>query len=87
MPITRRQLLTTSIGAAAGITAVGSGLVVPALVAGSTRRPSGTGARSDTSIVAYVRAGSADELRLMVGNREVTVRDPELVGRLVAAAG
>ncbi len=37
-------------------------------------------------IVAYVRNVAAGEIALMVGTREIVVRDAELVGRLLKAA-
>ncbi len=51
----------------------------------------GDTARSRTSatepVVAYVSDADSDELTLMVGEREVVVRDRDLVNRLLNAAG
>ncbi|HXZ99495.1 MAG TPA: twin-arginine translocation signal domain-containing protein [Candidatus Binatia bacterium] len=86
--LTRRRFLQTSAGiagAAAGLTTLG------ALRSG--RLPSGLGlagqpeVAAPASVMAYVRASSTGEVRLMVGERSVTVQDPELVRRLVKAAG
>jgi len=40
----------------------------------------------DEPVVAYVRNPKAGDLRLMVGHREISVQDPTLVQRIVAAA-
>lgn len=80
MALTRREMLTTSLGAAAGVTAMGAGAAVPAVLNGIARPAT----RAAQSMVAYVKAGT-NELHVMVGDRQVVVRDAELVRRLVAA--
>lgn len=40
----------------------------------------------NVQLIAHVRNAAKGEVALMVGTREVVVRDTELVGRLVAAA-
>ena len=42
-------------------------------------------AAADDSVVAYVRPGSK-EVTLLVGQREITTRDPVLVNRMMRAA-
>jgi hypothetical protein len=43
-------------------------------------------ANAGDTLVAYVRTGSTGEVTLLVGEREVTTRDPVLVNRLLRAA-
>jgi hypothetical protein len=59
------------------------GLTAGPAQAGPTRRTS-TSAREP--VVAYVRDHRSDELRLMVGEREVVVHDRDLVTRILNAA-
>ncbi len=42
---------------------------------------------ADEPVVAYVSDASSDELTLLVGEREVVVRDRDLVTRILNAAG
>ena len=89
--LSRRDFLQkSSIGVVAGATMIGAlaSEVQPAAAAnraagsvtGTTKR-----ATSDP-VVAYVRDGRRGEVSIMVGDREVVRRDPELVRRLLHAA-
>jgi len=83
--VTRRAFLQTSVGAATGVAAVGAmGLGTGGLVAAMTG--DAEAATADDSVVAYVRSGSKGEVTLLVGQREITTRDPVLVNRLLRAA-
>ena len=73
--------------AAAGAGAAAAGTV--AVTAGTAqaretiRRPDG----AREAVVAYVKNHRSDELRLMVGEREVVVHNRDLVTRILNAAG
>ena len=86
--LTRRTFLKT--GAATGAASVGGFAIGPGLAAallGSAGVAAGDVALHDGSpVVAYVRDAGRGELGLLVGEREVTVRDPKLVARLLASA-
>jgi hypothetical protein len=82
--MTRRGFLThASIGAAAG------GLAVMAPLQG-TRRPLDlpitAGAAPMDDLIAHVRSVPTGEIALMIGSREVVVRDRSLAARLANAA-
>jgi hypothetical protein len=84
--LSRRKLLKTgSIGIVAGVAAL-SGLdrlaSIPALLPESAPNLSAVG----SDVVAHVRDASTGDVSIMVGDREVVSRDPQLVGRLLAAA-
>ena len=88
--LTRRRFLTrASLGAAAGLAAV-SGLALPKLISatadGSTAEAAPDLTPLGEDVVAHVRDASKGEIAVMSGNREVTYRDPQLVGRLLKAA-
>lgn len=77
----RRSLLATAgAGVAAGAVAMASG---EANAAAARPRPG----RAQEPVVAYVKDHRSDTLRLMVGEREVVVRDQDLVTRILNAAG
>jgi hypothetical protein len=85
--LSRRKLLKTgSIGLVAGVAAL-SGLdrlgAIPGLQLPAST-PDLTAVGSD--VVAHVRDASTGDVSIMVGDREVVSRDPQLVGRLLAAA-
>jgi hypothetical protein len=85
--LSRRKLLKTgSIGLVAGVAAL-SGLdrlgAIPGLQLPAPA-PDLTAVGSD--VVAHVRDASTGDVSIMVGDREVVSRDPQLVGRLLAAA-
>ena len=75
----RRTLIAmTGAGAAAGAVTLASG-------APATAAPQPGRARE--SVVAYVEDHTSDRLRLLVGEREVVIRDRDLVTRILNAAG
>jgi len=87
--LSRRAFLQTSVGTATGAAAVASGGMAAggllAAIAGGApveAAASGTGG----PMVAFVRDASKGEVTLLVGHREVTRRDPQLVSRLQRAA-
>ena len=82
---TRRNFLIAS---GAGAAAVGAAAALPATATANaagagkpTRLPDGA-----TALVAHVSDPKSGTLALFVGEREVTVHDPELVARLAQAA-
>ena len=75
----RKLLAVTGMGAVAGSVALVAG---PASAA--VRRRTGS---AQEPVVAFVEDHDSDELRLMVGEREVVVHDRDLVTRLLNAAG
>jgi hypothetical protein len=86
--LTRRAFIHTSVGAASGLAAAGALGAAPHL-AGAIVRPSrGTplAEGAPQPMVAYVRDASRGEIALMVGDREVSYHDSEVVGRLIKAA-
>lgn len=76
--LTRRGFVKTSAGAAAGVTFFG------ALAAAQADAAAGRGSEP---VVAFVSDPKSGEVSLMVGDREVVRRDPDLAARLVRAAG
>ena len=76
----RKFLAITGAGAAAGTAALTPGVALAA----TTPR---TGRSAKETVVAYVADHHSDELRLMVGEREVVVHDRDLVHRILNAAG
>ncbi len=86
--LTRRRFLQASAGvagAAASITTLGALSTGGLTAALGMKSPDQVQAAH--SMVAYIPASSQGELRIMVGERAVTATDPELVGRLIKAAG
>jgi hypothetical protein len=75
----RKFLAVTGMGAVAGTVGLATG---PA--SASVRRRAGS---AHEPVVAYVADDGSDELHLMVGEREVVVRDRDLVTRILNAAG
>lgn len=73
----RKFLAVASAGAAAGTVSLTTGTAAAAAPQGSGREP----------VVAYIEQPWSDQLVLMVGEREVEVRDRDLVRRILAAAG
>ena len=85
--LSRRKLLQTgSIGLVAGVAAL-SGVdrlvAIPGLKLPDAE-PDLSAVGGD--VVAHVRDASTGDVSIMVGVREVVRRDPQLVGRLLAAA-
>lgn len=89
--LSRRDFLQkSSIGVVAGATMIGA-LASEVQPAAATTRVARSVAGSDAAassdpVVAYVRDGRRGEVAIMVGDREVVRRDPELVRRLLHAA-
>ena len=77
----RRKLLAVS---GASVAAGTVGLAMGPAEAAEARR-SGTSARE--SVVAYVHDHRSNEVRLMVGEREIVVHDRDLATRILNAAG
>ncbi|HEY1332198.1 MAG TPA: hypothetical protein VGH10_12120 [Actinomycetota bacterium] len=89
--VSRRTFIKRSAAGAAGVAAVGALGGTPAAAAaalGSKRRPAPQppGQAAAQHVVAYVRAGSTGQVRVMAGDREVVVRDRDLARRLLRAA-
>jgi hypothetical protein len=84
--LSRRGFIkTTSIGAAT----IGALATMPGLVAAHAAEPEMPAAASTDSarqLVAFVRDASRGEIILMVDEREIVIRDHELVQRLIRAA-
>ena len=76
--VSRRGFIGASVGAAAGAATLGP-LGIAASLGVSTPLAAG-------AVLAFVRPGSTGEVSLMVGEREVTVRDTALVSRILKAA-
>ena len=86
--LTRRGFLKR--GAATGAVSVGGLAVGPGLAAavlGATGLTAAEVASASAGgpIVAYVRDPASGELAVTAGEREITVRDPDLVRRLLKA--
>ena len=87
--LSRRDFLQkSSIGVVAGATMIGAlaSEVQPAAAATRAGSAETNKAASSDPVVAYVRDGRRGEVSIMVGDREVVRRDPELVRRLLHAA-
>jgi hypothetical protein len=90
--LTRRLLLyQSSVGAAAvGILPVAARFVAvappPAVVPEVAAEAEAPAAILSEPLVAYIHTAAPDELTLMVGTREIIVRDAALIARLVQAA-
>lgn len=67
----------------AGAAAVGATTLLPAAASAATRR----GNSATSPVVAYVADAKSDEVTLLVDEREVVVKDRDLVTRLLNAAG
>ena len=86
--VTRRGFIRTSVGAATGLAAAGALGAAPRLASAMTRNDGSTplAKGAPKPMVAYVRDASRGEIALMVGDREVTYHDSEVVSRLIRAA-
>ena len=80
--VLRGASVTLAAGAALGGAAQPAGAASRAPRSGSA--PAGSAGREP--IVAYLGAGRRGEVRLLVGEREIIHRDPDLARRLRAAA-
>ena len=78
----RKFLAVAGAGAAAGTVGL-TGVAGVAQAAEARRKPDA----AQDAVVAYVKDHRSSELRLMVGEREVVVNDPDLVARILNAAG
>ena len=85
--LTRRGFIQKS---SVGVATVGALATVPGLAAAhaASQAPALDAATASKQgpLVAHVRDYAKGEIALLVGTREVIVRDPELVARLVRAA-
>ena len=81
--VTRRGFLSSA-GAVTGAVAFGAATAGPTLMAAASQAASPV-ALTDEPVVAYVRNPKAGDVRLMVGHREIAVKDKALVQRIVAA--
>jgi hypothetical protein len=85
--VTRRRLLkTTSIGAATvGMLAAAPRLAAFAAPATAEQAPELSATSLSGPMVTYVRNLAKGEVGILVGEREIVYRDPELVKRLLKA--
>jgi hypothetical protein len=74
--LTRRGFVSTSAGAAAGLTALGALASEAEANADGHRGP----------VIAYVHDAKSGEIAVMCGDREVKVRDRALAARIARAA-
>lgn len=81
-----RRAFLSSAGAVTGAAALGAVAGVPALAGGAGLAKAPSGPLPDGPVVAYVRNASKGELAVVVGEREVAVKDAALVRRIVDAA-
>jgi hypothetical protein len=81
----RRKFLAAAAAGAGGV-AVGT-VGLPITSASASASASAPGRRGKEPVVAWIEDPSSDELVLMSGDREVTVRDRALVARLLSATG
>jgi hypothetical protein len=79
---------TFLVAAGVGAAAVGVATVSPAAAAAATTKGSSTPAALPPGepLVAYVSDAATGELTLLVGEREILIRDRDLVARLTHAA-
>jgi len=84
--VTRRGFLSSA-GAVTGAVALGAATAGPRLMAQAAEAAMPAGELPEGPVVAYVRNPHSGDLRLMVGHREVAIKDPALVQRIVSAAG
>ncbi len=80
---TRRNFLIAS---GAGAAAVGAAAALPAVADASTAVKPTRLPDNATALVAHVLDPASGTVALFVGEREVTVHDPDLVARLAQAA-
>ncbi len=76
--VTRLGFMKSSVGAAAGVTLIGS---LTAASADAKERPAGS-----EPLVVFVKDPASGEISLMTGDREVIVHDRQLAARLARAA-
>jgi hypothetical protein len=84
--VTRRTFLSTTVGAAGGVAAMGLIAGPSTLVeAAQNAAEASDGPVSSEPMTAYVRDAATGEISVMVGHREIVTRDPQLVRRLQRA--
>ena len=84
--LTRQALLKQT---AAGAATIGALAAVPGLITAHATALTEAGSAAEAprrAMVAYVRDTTKEELTVLVGTREITVRDRALVRRLAKAA-
>jgi hypothetical protein len=85
--VTRRTFLSTTVGAAGGVAAMGLIAGPSTLVeAAQNAADASDGPMSSEPMTAYVRDAATGEISVMVGHREVVTKDPQLIRRLQRAA-
>ena len=85
--VTRRTFLSTTVGAAGGVAAMGLIAGPGTLVeAAQNVADASDGPMSSEPMTAYVRDAATGEISVMVGHREVVSKDPQLIRRLQRAA-
>ena len=85
--VTRRTFLSTTVGAAGGVAAMGPIAGPSTLVeAAQNVAEASDGPLSSEPMTAYVRDAATGEISVMVGHREVISKDPQLIRRLQRAA-
>jgi hypothetical protein len=82
-----RRAFLSSAGAVTGAAALGAAVGVPKLAASAGLAKAPSSPLPDHPVVAYVRNPKKGELAVVVGDREVSVKDAALVQRIVDAAG
>jgi hypothetical protein len=85
--VTRRTFLSTTVGAAGGVAAMGLIAGPSTLVeAAQNVAAASDGPMASEPMTAYVRDAATGEISVMVGHREVVTKDPQLIRRLQRAA-
>jgi hypothetical protein len=82
--MSRRAFISTA--GATGAAALGAAALGAPQLAAATAKLGPKGPLPDGSVVAYVRDAKAGEVAVMLGDREVAVKDAALVRRIVDAA-
>jgi hypothetical protein len=84
--VTRRTFLSTTVGAAGGVAAMGLIAGPSTLVeAAQNAAEASDGPVSSEPMTAYVRDAATGEISVMVGHREIVTKDPQLIRRLQRA--
>jgi hypothetical protein len=85
--VTRRTFLSTTVGAAGGVAAMGL-IAGPSTIAEAAQNiaDASDGPMSSEPMTAFVRDAATGEIAVMVGHREVVTKDPQLIRRLQRAA-
>ncbi|MEZ0580295.1 twin-arginine translocation signal domain-containing protein [Nocardioides sp. MH1] len=82
----RRKFLAAAAAGAGGVAAGTVGLTITSADASSPSKR-GPSTHGKEPVVAWIEDPASDQLVLMSGDREVTVRDRDLVARLLSATG